>query len=150
MGEKREKQNSITASGIVIEPYLNYHESEIIALYQSAGWINYCEKPKMLEEAYLHSLCSFGAFKGEELVGIIRVVGDGASVIYIQDIVVFPAYQRIGIGSMLVKSVLHQYSTVYQKVLMTDNRPENIRFYKSLGFDTADRFSCVGLIAFSL
>ena len=35
-----------------------------------------------------------GAYKQNELLGIIRVVGDGATIIFIQDILVFPEYQR--------------------------------------------------------
>lgn len=138
------------SSNMIIKPYLNYCEAEIIALYKAVGWKNYYEKPEMLKEAYLHSLCALGAFNNGTLAGIIRVVGDGVSIIYIQDIIVAPSYQRQGIGSMLVKSVLNQYTYVYQKVLMTDNQAATVNFYKSLGFDTADRFGCIGFIHFTV
>lgn len=54
--------------------------------------------------------------------------------IYIQDILVLPEYQRMGIGKALLEKVLDEYKEVYQKVLMTDNTEKTIRFYKALGF----------------
>lgn len=86
----------------------------------------------------------------EELVGIIRVVGDGHSIIYIQDILVLPAYQRKGIGRLLLKNVLEKYSQVYQKVLLTDDQPKTKQFYESMGFRTADKFGCVGFVSYTV
>ena len=56
----------------------------------------------MLEHAFEHSLRILGAHDGEKLVGIIRAVGDGYSVLFIQDILVLPEYQRKGIGNRLM------------------------------------------------
>ena len=81
-----------------IREYKNYNRQEILALYQSAGWSNYTSDPDMLEEAYRHSLKIYAAYIEEKLIGVIRVTGDGYSVIVIQDILVFPEYQRQGIG----------------------------------------------------
>ena len=68
------------------------------------------------------------------MVGIIRAVGDGYSIVYIQDIIVLPEYQRKGIGTLLLDKILSEYKNVYQKALMTDNTEKNIQFYKSVGF----------------
>ena len=65
-----------------------YNEEEILSLYKSVGWINYTDNPKMLEDAYANSLRILGAYENEKLLGIIRVVGDGHSVVFIQDILV--------------------------------------------------------------
>lgn len=40
-----------------------------------------------------------------ELIGMARVVGDGALFFYIQDVVVHPAYQKQGIGRLLMEQV---------------------------------------------
>ena len=45
---------------------------------------------------------------------MVRVVGDGASVILIQDLLVHPEYQRKGIGSQLMRAVLERCEDVYQ------------------------------------
>lgn len=75
-----------------------------------------------------------GAYDGEKLVGIIRVVGDGHSVVFIQDILVLPEYQSRGIGTELLQCIMQEYKGVYQKHLLTDNTEKTIQFYKSQGF----------------
>ena len=79
-----------------LKQYLYYEESEILELYKSVGWSNYYENPELLKEAYKNSLFIVGAYSDDKLIGIIRVVGDGCSIIYVQDIIVAPAYQRKG------------------------------------------------------
>lgn len=133
-----------------IKPYLEYKEFEIIDLYKAVGWKNYYENPHMLKLAYMNSLYILGSYVNDKLVGIVRVVGDGYSIIYIQDIVVSPLYQRKGIGTALLHDVLNKYSQVYQKVLLTDDQPKTIKFYKSLGFDTLDKFGCLGFVNYTL
>ena len=100
----------------------------ILDLYASVGWTNYTDKPEMLKKAYENSLLTLGAFDGDKLVGVIRAVGDGFSVVFVQDILVFPEYQRKGIGTKLLREVMERFSDVYQLELMTDNAPETIAF----------------------
>lgn len=126
-----------------VKEYVNYNESEILKLYESVGWKNYTNNPTMLKNAYKHSLKIFGAYDNEKLLGIVRVVGDGYSIIYIQDILVFPEYQRKGIGTALLERVLKEYKSVYQKALMTDNTEKTISFYKSLGFHMDTDIECI-------
>lgn len=118
----------------IIKEYENYNEQEILALYSSVGWTSYTDHPEMLKNAYMHSYKIYGAYVNEKLVGIIRVVGDGYSVIFIQDLLIFPEYQRHGIGTALLQKVLDEYKHVYQKHLLTENTEKTIGFYKSLGF----------------
>ncbi len=75
----------------------------ILSLYSSVGWTNYTENPEMLKNAYDNSLLILGAYDGGRLVGVVRAVGDGFSVVFIQDILVFPEYQRRGIGTKLLR-----------------------------------------------
>ena len=135
---------------VQIKQYLEYEESEILALYKEVGWKNYYEKPNMLKQAYNSSLCIMGAYLDSKLVGIIRVVGDGSSIIYIQDLIVSPLHQRNGIGSLLLSTILENYSDVYQKVLLTDNQPKTLKFYESMGFNSAEKFGCIGLINYTI
>ena len=106
----------------------------MLSLYKSVGWANYIQNPEMLKAAYNHSLKIYGAYSGEELIGIIRVVGDGFSVVFIQDLLVFPEYQRQGIGTALLKKIMEENNGVYQLHLLTENTEKTIAFYKSLGF----------------
>ena len=118
----------------IITEYKDYNEQEILPLYESVGWINYIRKPQMLKYAYLHSLKSYAAFADSKLVGVIRVVGDGSSVVFVQDLLVYPEYQRQGIGTALLKRIMEDYRGVYQLHLLTENTEKTIAFYKSLGF----------------
>ena len=96
----------------------------------------------MLRNAFVHSLKVYAAFINDKLVGIIRIVGDGYSVIFIQDILILPEYQRNGIGTALLKHVLDEYRHVYQKHLLTENSMRTIQFYKSLGFMMDTEIEC--------
>ena len=110
----------------------NININDILNLYIDADWKNYINNIDMLTNAYNNSLYILGAYDNNKLVGIIRVVGDGYSIIYIQDIIVLNKYQRKGIGTKLIQNVLEKYKNVYQKVLLTDNQPKTVNFYKSL------------------
>lgn len=85
---------------------------QLVELYENVGWISYSNKPSELNEAIKNSLFNIGAFDGEELVGLIRVVGDNISIIYIQDILVKEKYQGLGIGTNLLQLVLNRYNNV--------------------------------------
>ena len=126
----------------LIKEYKNYDETEILNLYKSVGWINYTNNPNMLKSAYSNSLKILGAYENEKLLGIIRVVGDGHSVVFIQDILVYPEYQRQGIGTALLQQILMEYKHVYQKHLLTENTEKTIQFYKSLGFTMDTDMEC--------
>ncbi len=131
---------------ITIKDYIEYNEKEILTLYKSVGWANYVNNPNMIKNAYANSLKILGAYEGEKLLGIIRVVGDGHSIVFIQDIVVLPESQRKGIGTALLKSILEIYQNVYQKTLVTDNTEKTIQFYKSVGFKMDVDIECRAFI----
>ncbi|MBR3018060.1 MAG: GNAT family N-acetyltransferase [Clostridia bacterium] len=119
---------------------------EIKKLYQSVGWTNYLERINILEEAYANSLCVLGAYDFDRLVGIIRAVGDGQTIVFVQDIIVLPEYQRKGIGTKLLKAVMDKYHDVYQMELLTDNTVKTKAFYRSVGFTASDDIGCVAFI----
>ena len=119
---------------IHIYEYRKYEPEKVLALYKSVGWSVYYKQPELLKQAFSGSLCVIGAFVGPQLVGLIRVVGDGITVVFIQDVLVQPAYQRQGIGTQLIAAVLARYKHVRQLHLMTDDTPATVAFYKAVGF----------------
>ena len=129
-----------------IKKYENFHLEEIINLYQSVGWTNYLERIDILEEAYANSLCVLGAYDSDRLVGIIRAVGDGRTIVFVQDIIVLSEYQRQGIGSKLLQAVMERYQDVYQMELLTDNTEKTKAFYRSAGFTASDDLGCLAFI----
>ena len=131
---------------MVIKPYSNYNEAEILPLYESVGWIFYCKHPDVVKEAYANSLCILAAYEEDRLVGLIRSVGDGHTILFIQDLLIFPEYQRRGIGTALMNALLEQYPHVYQIELATDNTEKTIAFYKSFGFRNLSDIGCCGFM----
>lgn len=131
---------------IKLKPYTEYNEAEILALYSSVGWTAYTAEPEKLRLGYENSLFTLGAYEDEKLVGLIRTVGDGQTIVFIQDILVFPEHQRRGIGSLLLQSILERYAHVRQIELATDDTEKNISFYKSLGFAPMAELGCCGFM----
>ena len=127
---------------VILKEYAVYKEAEILGLYTSLGWTNYTDNPEMLRNAYLNSLKIYGAYVDDKLIGIIRVVGDGYSVIFIQDLLVHPEFQRKGIGTLLLKRMLKEYENVYQMHLITEDSEKTVSFYKSLGFTDNGDVNC--------
>lgn len=82
------------------------------------------------------------AYEGDKLMGILRAVGDGYTVVFVQDILVFPEHQRKGVGSALLQAVLDRYSHVRQIELATDNTEKTVAFYKSMGFREMSEIGC--------
>lgn len=129
-----------------LKEYTQFKSDEILRLYTKVGWTAYTEDMPALERGYKNSLYILAAYENDQLIGIIRVVGDGATVILIQDIIVCPEMQRQGIGTALLKAVLDRYSAVRQIQLATDNTPETVAFYKSLGFVDFSEIGCCGFM----
>lgn len=107
---------------------------EALALYEAVGWSAYTKNPDGLVRALAGSTLVATARDGDRLVGLARVVTDGASILYLQDVLVHPDAQRTGLGRRLVSALLDAYPDVRQKVLLTDDEPAQKAFYESLGF----------------
>ncbi|RIO96861.1 N-acetyltransferase, partial [Staphylococcus gallinarum] len=113
-------------------------EKELKELYHSVGWFNY-----LTDEFTLTTLLNQSSFfitvkDNEQLIGLIRVITDDISIVYIQDLIVLPAYQRHGIGSELLNQVLNSFQHIRQIVLLTDNEQTKRKFYEKSGlFDVS-------------
>ena len=118
---------------------------DVLHLYQAVGWTNYTHQPEMLEQALSHSLVIYVALDGDAVVGLIRLVGDGFSSVFVQDLIVLPTYQRQGIGSALMKQALGDFKGAYQVQLVTEQTEKNVGFYRSLGFEDLSTYDCIGM-----
>ena len=118
---------------------------DVLHLYQAVGWTNYTNQPQMLEQALPHSLAVYLALDGEKIVGLIRLVGDGFSSVFVQDLIVLPSYQRQGIGSALMKEALEDYKDAYQVQLVTEQTERTLGFYHSMGFEILSTYNCIGM-----
>lgn len=129
-----------------IREYKTYNESEILRLYTSVAWTAYTDYPEVLRKGFENSMLILAAYEDDQLLGVIRTVGDGHTIVFVQDILVFPEHQRKGVGSALLQAILDRYSHVRQIELATDNTPKTIAFYKSMGFREMSEIGCCGFI----
>ena len=129
-----------------IREYKIFNEAEILRLYRSVGWTAYTDQPEVLRKGFESSMLTLAAYESNQLLGIIRAVGDGHTIVFVQDILVFPEHQRNGIGTALLKAILDRYNYVRQIELATDNTPKTISFYKSMGFREMSEIGCCGFM----
>ncbi len=81
---------------------------DFIRLKLSAG---FRERPvELVERALANNLYDVIAVKDDEVIGMGRLVGDGAMYWYLQEIVVLPEYQGEGIGTAIVNKLLEYIS----------------------------------------
>lgn len=107
---------------------------ELVRLYDSVEWAAYTRDPDRLYDAVNRSLRVVCARDGDTLIGLARVVGDGLTIVYLQDILVDPAYHRQGVGRRLFRRILEPFDDVRQQVLITDDEPGQRAFYEAMGF----------------
>ncbi|WP_082330620.1 GNAT family N-acetyltransferase [Companilactobacillus heilongjiangensis] len=112
-------------------------------LYSSVKWFAYTHDLETLQKAINNSLLVITAWNDDQLVGLIRVVGDGYTILYIQDILVHPDFQNKNIGTKLMTMTLTKYKNIRQKVLLTEEAPNVRHFYEKFGFVSGDKGSTV-------
>ncbi len=78
------------------------------ALIQAVGWGSLTNR-NAVTAALQNTRYAVVAVDGDQVVGMARVVGDGAMACYVQDVMVLPACQRQGIGTALVEAVMRYF-----------------------------------------
>lgn len=75
-----------------------------LLLREKVGWkpLTELQAKKALE----NSLMTIVAYDKDKPVGMGRIVGDGAVICYIQDLIVIPEYQGKGVGLMIMESLI--------------------------------------------
>ena len=131
---------------MTIREYRDYNAEEILRLYTAVGWTAYTKDPEALRKGYENSLLTLAAYEGDCLLGVLRAVGDGQTIVFVQDMLVFPEHQRKGVGSALLKEFLCRFSHVRQIELVTDDTPKTVAFYKALGFRELSEIGCRGFL----
>jgi len=107
--------------------------AQLRALYESVGWTSYTDDIDALVRAVTGSQWVATRWSGDRLVALCRVVTDGASIAYVQDLLVAPKWQRTGLGRSLFELASDRHAHVRRLVLMTDDRPEQLGFYRAMG-----------------
>ncbi|SDT50710.1 Acetyltransferase (GNAT) domain-containing protein [Paenibacillaceae bacterium GAS479] len=73
-------------------------------LWESVGWGTV--DTEMTKQSIANSVYAVVVILDGKVIGMGRIVGDGAMYFYIQDVAVLPEHQMKGIGKMIVKQLL--------------------------------------------
>ena len=114
---------------------------EVLGLYADAGWTEYLKDVDGLKAGIAASLLNVVAREDGRVAGYARVVGDGATIIVIQDLLVRRDCRGRGLARSLVDLVLGRYPTVRQRILLCDAGLET--FYEKLGFRNSCDLGCI-------
>ena len=132
---------------MIIQNLRSGRENEILRLYEAVGWKAYLRQPERIKPAFDHSLCVLELCDEQDrLMGFVRAVGDGETILHIQDLIVDPSIQNQGWGTLLLKTMSDRYPQVRQKILLSDDVAETLRFYRRLGWQLVTELHCQALI----
>lgn len=123
------------------EKYIDKNNLKV--LYEDVEWYAYTKDLDQLQQALLNTIYVLSAWENNQLIGLTRVVGDGLTILYIQDILVLNSHQNRGIATDMMNHILEKYKDVRQKVLLTEEAPDVRHFYEKNGFQSCDKGSLV-------
>jgi ribosomal protein S18 acetylase RimI-like enzyme len=69
-----------------------------------------------------------------------RILSDGVSDAYIQDLVVLPEYRKKGVGKQLVKKLVEYCHSKNIRWITLIAEPNQDDFYSKLGFKTMEKY----------
>ena len=120
---------------------------DVKKLYEQHGWLAYLNDDAKLERAFANSLCLFGAYDNDRLVGFIRCVGDGEHIVMVQDLIVAATHQRQGIGRELMRCIGERFADVRMFMLLTDAMDKDANaFYQAIGMHKIEEYGCVSYL----
>ena len=100
-----------------------------------------------VEIALANTLFCVCAVEEQQVVGIGRVVGDGAISFLLTGVMVRPSHQRSGIGTLIVQALCDAVEGLRYKNMMMEvvPQPGSRSFYERFGF-TASRSEPLGMV----
>ena len=120
----------------------NWNIHEIVDLYKAAGWwkdsYEASHLPLLMKGSFIFVLAVDN--KTEKAVGMGRVISDGISDGYIQDVVVLPAYRKKGIGKAIIKELITFCQSKGVNWVALISEPGQSDFYKPLGFNIMKQY----------
>ncbi|MEM9686737.1 MAG: GNAT family N-acetyltransferase [Bacteroidota bacterium] len=114
------------------------HRTPTVAEYQklraSTTWVALPDD--MVSKGLEHTLFGICVYVKDTVVGIGRVIGDGALYFYVQDVMVLPEFQGCGIGLLLMKEIekylkVHAAKNAFTGLMAADGVMD---FYRKFGY----------------
>jgi GNAT superfamily N-acetyltransferase len=121
---------------IAIQLVHAWDELEIANLYRAGGWwkeeYDQRELPRLIRGSFLFAVAVDR--KTGHAVGMGRVISDGVSDGYIQDLVVLPEYRKTGIGAQIVSILVKKCVERGISWIGLIAEPDTEKFYLPFGF----------------
>lgn len=129
-------------SNINIKIIDSWNQDEIVDLYKSGGWWKEHYNPSGINRIIKGSFAFAIAFdtKIKKAVGMGRVLSDGVSDAYIQDLVILKEYRNLGIGREIVKVLIDHCKKKGINWISLIAEPKQDGFYETLGFKTMENY----------
>lgn len=109
---------------------------EFVYLTEVVGWGS--PNIKQIEIALKNTIYSISVEMNGKIIGMGRIIGDGARIFYIQDVFIHPDYQRIGIGTQIMEKLLNYIENLpfssYNIMVGLMSAKGKERFYERFGF----------------
>lgn len=114
----------------------SWSEDEIVDLYKAGGWWKDCYNKSRLKDLIKNSFVFMVVVekRSGRAVGMGRLLSDGVSDAYIQDLVVLPTYRGQGIGKQLVKKLVEYCYLKGIHWIGLIAEPDQDEFYSKIGF----------------
>jgi len=125
---------------IAIQLVHSWDEVEIANLYRAGGWwkeeYDPEELPRLIKGSFLFAVAV--NIKTGRAVGMGRVISDGVSDGYIQDLVVLPEYRKTGIGTQIVSTLVKKCIELGISWIGLIAEPDTEKFYLPFGFHSME------------
>ena len=125
---------------IEIQMVTSWPIQDIVELYQAGGWwkktYDASQVPALIKGSFAFAV----AVKDDKAVGMGRILSDGISDAYIQDVVVLPRFQHQGIGKRIIETLTqHCFSRGIHWIALIAE-PGSKEFYQRLGFQVMTKY----------
>ena len=121
---------------IAIQIVQTWNEGEIANLYRAGGWwkeeYDQRELPRLIRGSFLFAVAVDR--KTGHAAGMGRVISDGVSDGYIQDLVVLPQYRKTGIGTQIIATLVKKCVERGISWIGLIAEPDTEKFYLPFGF----------------
>jgi len=129
------------ADDITVMIVRSWDEEEIAALYKAGWWwkeeYNTEDLPQLILGSFAFAVATEG--KTGRAVGMGRVIADGVSDGYIQDLVILPEFRQSGVGKRIVTALVDRCLQSGITWIGLIAEPETEKFYCQLGFQSMER-----------
>lgn len=127
---------------ITISEVSSWNASEILDLYRTGGWWDMGWNTSNIAQIIRGSFIFVIAHdENNHAFGMGRIIADGSSDGYIQDLVVLPEYRGRGIGGRIAKTLRHLGSLHGLSWIGLISAPGKERLYTKAGFDEMKNFT---------